>query len=105
MVLSNSPHSDLSTFPFNWNCPFRVLLSSTRPLSILKAEMIGDKIYPLYCDSFPIRLRGILIAAILAAVMSSIDSSLNSVSTITLLDFYYKYFGQVDEARQIKRNI
>jgi len=38
-------------------------------------------------------LRGLLIAAIFAAAMSSIDSSLNCVSTVTLLDFYKRYIN------------
>ena len=68
----------------------------------LQGEMMGDKIYPHYIvTQLPIGVRGILIAAIVAAAMSSIDSSLNTVSTLTLLDFYKKYFpkGKISDDR------
>jgi SSS family solute:Na+ symporter len=72
----------------------------------LQGEMMGDKIYPHYIvTQLPIGVRGILIAAIVAAAMSSIDSSLNTVSTLTLLDFYKKYFRkgrESDDKRDIK---
>jgi len=35
---------------------------------------------------------GIIAAAVLAASMSSLDSSLNSMATVTTLDFYQRYF-------------
>lgn len=61
----------------------------------LDGPLMGDKIYPYFIvTQFPVGLRGLIIAAILAAAMSSIDSSLNCVSTLSLLDFYKKYFNR-----------
>ncbi len=61
------------------------------PASLSEA-LSGDKIYPYFiATQFPVGLRGLLVAAIFAAAMSSIDSSLNCVSTLTLLDFYKRY--------------
>lgn len=37
-------------------------------------------------------LMGIITAAIVAAAMSSLDSSLNSMATVTTIDFYQKFF-------------
>lgn len=37
-------------------------------------------------------LMGIIAAAIVAAAMSSLDSSLNSMATVTTIDFYQKFF-------------
>jgi SSS family solute:Na+ symporter len=37
-------------------------------------------------------LMGLLTAAIVAAAMSSLDSSLNSMATVTTVDFYQKFF-------------
>lgn len=37
-------------------------------------------------------LMGVITAAIVAAAMSSLDSSLNSMATVTTLDFYQKFF-------------
>ena len=71
---------------------------------LLQGELMGDKIFPHFIvTQLPVGLRGILIAAIVAAAMSSIDSSLNCVSTLTLLDFYKKYFRKdSDEKQDIK---
>ena len=70
----------------------------------LQGELMGDKIFPLFIAThFPVGLRGLIIAAIFAAAMSSIDSSLNCVSTLTLLDFYKKYVNKdADERQSIK---
>lgn len=41
-------------------------------------------------------LMGVVTAAIVAAAMSSLDSSLNSMATVTTLDFYQKFFRKDD---------
>jgi SSS family solute:Na+ symporter len=46
---------------------------------------------------------GLLVAAILAAAMSSIDSALHSLATCMTVDFYQRYSrGEVSEARSLK---
>ena len=72
--------------------------------SSLEGSLSGDKIFPYFiATQFPVGLRGLLIAAIFAAAMSSIDSSLNCVSTLTLLDFYKRHINpNVDEKKSIK---
>ncbi|HDZ91163.1 MAG: sodium:solute symporter [Deltaproteobacteria bacterium] len=63
--------------------------------SSLNGPLAGDRIYPYFIvTEFPAGLRGLIIAAILAAAMSSIDSSLNCVSTLSLLDFYKRYLNR-----------
>ncbi len=67
----------------------------------LQGPLAGDKIYPHFIvTEFPVGLRGVLIAAIFAAAMSSVDSSLNCVSTLTLLDFYKKYWNNTADDRK-----
>ena len=39
-------------------------------------------------------LMGLVTAAVVAAAMSSLDSSLNSMATVTTLDFYEKFFNK-----------
>ena len=39
-------------------------------------------------------LMGIIAAAVMAASMSSLDSSFNSMATVSVVDFYQKYFKQ-----------
>lgn len=56
----------------------------------------GDKALPsLVNELLPVGLRGLFVAAFLAALMSSIDSYLNSAATIVVNDFY-KRFIDVD---------
>ena len=65
--------------------------------------MVGDKIFPHFIVTrLPIGARGFLIAAIAAAAMSTISSSINTSSTLTLLDFYKKYWkkGQEDNEKR-----
>ena len=58
----------------------------------LTGSLSGDKIYPHFIVThFPVGARGLIIAAIFAAAMSSIDSSLNCVSSLSLVDFYKRY--------------
>lgn len=48
-----------------------------------------DQVFPFFIvDQIPTGLAGILIAAILAAGMSTLDSSLNSSATVWTMDFY-----------------
>jgi SSS family solute:Na+ symporter len=53
---------------------------------------IADRVFPEYLiQRLPVGLTGLLIAALFAAAMSSIDSSLNSSATILWADIYKKY--------------
>jgi SSS family solute:Na+ symporter len=53
---------------------------------------IGDKVLPHFVvTKLPPGLAGLLFAAIFAAAMSSIDTSLNSSATIILSDIYKRY--------------
>ena len=51
-----------------------------------------DAIYPsLLFDYLPTGILGIVLAGLIAAMMSSLDSGLNSVSTLITMDFYKKF--------------
>ena len=53
----------------------------------------GDQVFPFFiANELPVGLKGLIIAAILAASMSTIDSALNSSATVLYLDYYKKYF-------------
>ena len=53
----------------------------------------GDQVFPFFIiNEIPVGLKGLIIAAILAAAMSTVDSALNCSATVTMLDFYKKYF-------------
>ncbi len=50
-----------------------------------------DLIFPtLMFDLLPIGIRGLIITALVAAIMSSVDSTLNSASTLVTMDFIKK---------------
>jgi len=52
----------------------------------------GDQVFPHFiATQLPAGLKGLIIAAIVAAAMSTVDSALNCSSTVLLLDFYKRY--------------
>lgn len=80
-------------------CALGLLLAGALALDAdFAGSMAGqppDKLVPVFMMSYlPSGLRGLFVAAILAAAMSSIDSALNSLAAVTLEDV----FGQ--ETRQ-----
>lgn len=63
----------------------------------------NDAIFPMYIvNQMPAPLAGLLIAAIFAAAMSSLDSSMNSVSACVTTDFYRRLSKNVDEKKCLK---
>jgi len=58
-----------------------------------------DAIFPWYIvTQLPPGIAGLLIAAIFAAAMSSLDSSMNSVATAITTDFYRRFNPTVDDS-------
>ena len=54
----------------------------------------GDQVFPHFiATQLPVGLKGLIIAAILAASMSTIDSALNCSATVLYVDYYKKYFN------------
>jgi SSS family solute:Na+ symporter len=54
----------------------------------------GDEVFPYFiATQVPPVLKGLIIAAIVAAAMSTVDSALNCSATVLLLDFYKRYFS------------
>ncbi len=52
---------------------------------------LGDRVFPHYIAKYlPPGIKGLLIAAIFSAAMSTISTSLNSVATIVWCDFYLR---------------
>ncbi|MCX5639168.1 MAG: sodium/solute symporter [Planctomycetota bacterium] len=54
----------------------------------------GDQVFPYFiATQLPPGLKGLVIAAIVAAAMSTVDSALNCSATVLLLDFCKRYFN------------
>lgn len=64
---------------------------SAKAASLTSAD-IGDKVLPHFIvHKLPVGIAGLLIAAIFAAAMSSMDTSLNSAATLYLCDIHKRY--------------
>ena len=61
----------------------------------LKMPGTGDKVFPHFIvNGLPRGITGLLIAAIFAAGMSTVSTSINSTATIILSDYYTRYFNK-----------
>ncbi|HUF25322.1 MAG TPA: sodium:solute symporter [Vicinamibacterales bacterium] len=61
-------------------------------------------VFPTFIlTQLPIGLAGLMIAAILAAVMSTVAAELNSLSTATIIDFYRRHFRKSASDRHYLR--
>ena len=70
----------------------------------LQAEGMGDRVFPHFIVAgLPAGLTGLLIAAIFAAAMSSVDSSLNCSATLFLSDIYRRYIRRNAGERESMR--
>jgi SSS family solute:Na+ symporter len=62
-----------------------------------------DMIYPtMLFDLLPTGMLGLVLAGLIAAMMSSLDSGLNSVSTLFTMDFYTKANPEADTRKLMK---
>ena len=62
-----------------------------------------DMIYPtMLFDLLPTGILGIVLAGLIAAMMSSLDSGLNSVSTLITMDFYQKIKSNASSQQLMK---
>lgn len=62
----------------------------------------GDQAYPtLIREILPVGLRGIMFAALFGAVLSSLDSMLNSASTIFTIDLYKRHLRPEASSRRL----
>lgn len=63
-----------------------------------------DEVFPRFIvERFPPGLAGLVVAAILAAAMSTVSSSLNSLASATTMDIYAPLSGREDDAEHLLR--
>ena len=70
----------------------------------LPAGITGDMVFPHFIRSqLPAGVSGLLVAAILAAAMSTLSSSLNCMATVSVEDFYCHWRGNdVEEHTKVR---
>ncbi len=70
---------------------FIMVLPGTMALALYPGLPNPDMVYPtMMFDLLPIGIRGLVFTGFVAAIMSSIDSTLNSASTLVTMDFVHK---------------
>ena len=63
----------------------------------------ADRIYPTFIVSrMPHGISGLLIAAILAAAMSNLSAALNSLSSSSMMDFYFRFQPELSEVKRLR---
>jgi Na+/proline symporter len=68
-----------------------------------RADLAADAIYPTFAvERLPAGLGGLVVASILAAAMSTIASSLNSLASATTHDFYAPLTGRREPAHLLR---
>ena len=75
----------------------------THPMQMNPTISNTDAIFPWYIvTQLPEGVAGLLIAAVFAAAMSSLDSSMNSVATAITTDFYRRFNADVSDHKCLK---
>ncbi|MEN8154249.1 MAG: solute:sodium symporter family transporter [Acidobacteriota bacterium] len=74
--------------------PFIIVFPGIMAFQLFPEQIAsGDQAYPvLIREILPLGLKGIMFAALFGAVLSSLDSMLNSASTIFTMDLYKRHF-------------
>ena len=83
--------------------PFIVIFPGIMAMQLYKGQMATpDQAYPLLIKNLiPAGLKGFMFAAIFGAVMSSLDSMLNSASTIFTMDLYKRHFKKEASSKSL----
>lgn len=78
------------------------ILSSLGDLGMTNIPSSGasDKAYPWLMQFLPTGLKGVAVAALSAAIVSSLASMLNSTSTIFTMDVYRQYFNKSASSKE-----
>jgi SSS family solute:Na+ symporter len=88
-------------FMFIGTCLFAYYHASGAPT--LPADVNADGVFPYFiAHELPLGIRGFIIAALAAAAISSLDSDLNSLSAITVQDFYARFHSNTTDRQQLR---
>lgn len=82
--------------------PVIVVLPGIAALMLAPGLQRSDDAYPAMMTLLPSGVLGLVFAALVAAIVASLASKINSVATIFTLDFYAKYRPQASEQRLVR---
>lgn len=69
----------------------------------LDPALPNDAVFPLFIvQQLPVGVSGLVIAAIFAAAMSSLDSSMNSLATVAVHDFYRRFRKNISDHHALR---
>lgn len=82
---------------------FILVLPGIIAYQLSNGQVIGDKAYPwLVTTLLPSGLRGLVVAGLLAALMSSLSAMFNSTSTLVTIDLFKKFKPDADEKNVVR---
>ncbi len=74
---------------------FYQVFPATDAAAMLSGEQKAEQILPYYIvNQLPVGVAGLVIAAALAAAMSSLDSSINAISACSVVDIYKRHINK-----------
>ena len=83
---------------------FIMMLPGAFAVTLLPGLESPDQVFPTLVQEFlPIGLTGIVLAGLISAILSSVDSALNSASTLLTLDFIEPLMGRDLEPKESRR--
>ena len=90
-------------FQFSLFLLIGVLLWTVYSESGIPAPKPLDRIYPQFVwQNVPAGVRGVIMAAILAAAMANLSAALNSLASTTVIDFLRPLLPRMDDRRQLQ---
>lgn len=82
---------------------FFMVLPGVMAVSLLPGLDTPDRVFPTLVATYaPAGLAGLILAGLIAAIMSSVDSALNSSSTLLTLDFVQPRYPHLDVRAQAR---
>lgn len=81
--------------------PFIIVLPGIAAVALAPGLEKPDQAYPEMMKLVPDGVRGLIFAALIAAIVSSLGSMMNSISTIFTIDLFRPLFGQAKTERQL----
>jgi len=82
---------------------YLMVLPGTMAIVLYPDLQSPDLVFPtLVADLMPVGIRGVILAALVAAITSSVDSVLNSVSTLVTMDFIKPLRPGISDKKLVK---